>query len=337
VWLTGHTGFKGAWLALWLESLGAQVHGFSSDLVSEPSLYEVADVSDGLAGEVRGDVRSKSEIRAAVARARPDVVIHMAAQTIVQRGLSKPVESFAVNVTGTAKVLESLRLEAEPRAVVVVTSDKAYRNDGRGEPFREDDPLGGLDPYSASKAGQEHVAAAFRALGLPIATVRAGNAIGGGDWAADRLLADCMRAALAGAPVTLRAPDSVRPWQHVLCPLDGYLRVAEALLAGEPDAQSAWNFGPDAGDARPVGWLVERLAERWPGGLDVRAADDPDAAAGEAPALRLDAARARERLGWTPRWDLEAALDAIVAWYAAYRDGADMRAETLRQIAAYES
>jgi CDP-glucose 4,6-dehydratase len=337
VWLTGHTGFKGAWLALWLESLGAQVHGFSSDLVSEPSLYEVADVSDGLAGEVRGDVRSKSEIRAAVARARPDVVIHMAAQTIVQRGLSKPVESFAVNVTGTAKVLESLRLEAEPRAVVVVTSDKAYRNDGRGEPFREDDPLGGLDPYSASKAGQEHVAAAFRALGLPIATVRAGNAIGGGDWAADRLLADCMRAALAGAPVMLRAPDSVRPWQHVLCPLDGYLRVAEALLAGEPDAQSAWNFGPDAGDARPVGWLVERLAERWPGGLDVRAADDPDAAAGEAPALRLDATRARERLGWTPRWDLEAALDAIVAWYVAYRDGADMRAETLRQIGAYES
>jgi CDP-glucose 4,6-dehydratase len=336
VWLTGHTGFKGAWLALWLESLGAEVHGFSSGLVSEPSLYAVADVADGLAGEVRGDVRSKSEVRAAVARARPDVVIHMAAQTIVRRGLSKPVESFAVNVTGTAKVLEALRVEAAPRAVVVVTSDKAYRNDGRGEPFREDDPLGGDDPYSASKAAQEHVAAAFRGLGLPIATVRAGNAIGGGDWAADRLLPDCMRAALAGEPVTLRAPDSVRPWQHALCALDGYLRVAEALLAGEPDAASGWNFGPDAADVRPVGWLVERVAEHWPGGLDVRAADDADAAAGEAPALRLDAARAREQLGWTPRWDLETAIGATVEWYASYRDGADMRAETLRQIAAYD-
>jgi CDP-glucose 4,6-dehydratase len=333
VWLTGHTGFKGAWLALWLQSLGAEVHGFSSGLVSEPCLYAVADVDDGLAGDVRGDVRSKSEVRAAVARARPDVVIHMAAQALVRRGLSKPVESFTVNVSGTAKVLEALRVEADPRAVVVVTSDECYRNDGRAHAFREDDPLGGDDPYSASKAGQEHVAAAFRALGLPVATVRAGNAIGGGDWAADRLLADCMRAALVGEPVTVRAPDAVRPWQHVLCPLDGYLRVAEALLAGAPGAASAWNFGPDA--AAPVGRVVEGVAERWDGGLEV-VASEPDAAAGEAPALRLDSSRAREELGWTPRWDLDAALDATVAWYCAYRDGADMRAETLAQIAAYE-
>jgi CDP-glucose 4,6-dehydratase len=336
VWLTGHTGFKGAWLALWLQALGAEVYGFSAGVVSEPSLYELADVADGLAGDVRGDVRSKSEVRAAVARARPDVVFHMAAQSLVRRGLSKPVETVTVNVTGTAKVLEALRVEAEPRAVVVVTSDKCYRNDGRGTAFREDDPLGGDDPYSASKAAQEHVAAAFRGLGLPLATARAGNVIGGGDWAADRLLADCMRAALAGEPVTVRAPGAVRPWQHVLCPLDGYLRVAERLLDGAPGAASAWNFGPAEADARPVGELVERVAERWPDGLDVRAAADPDAAAaGEAPALRLDAARAREELGWAPRWDLEAAIDATVGWYAAYRDGADMRAETLRQIAAY--
>ena len=334
VWLTGHTGFKGSWLALWLQSLGAEVHGFSAGRVSEPSLYAVADVGAGMAGEVRGDVRSKSEVRAAVTRAQPDVVIHLAAQALVRRGLSKPVESFTVNVTGTAKVLDALRAEAAPRAVVVVTSDKCYRNDGRGDPFREQDPLGGDDPYSASKAAQEHVASAFRALGLPIATVRAGNAIGGGDWAADRLVADCMRAALAGEPVTLRAPDAVRPWQHVLAPLDGYLRVAEALLAGDPEAASAWNFGPDPGDVRPVGWLVERIAERWPGGLDVRAAE-AGSAAGEAPALRLDSARAHARLGWAPRWDLAAALDATVDWYAAHRDGADLRAATLRQIAAY--
>jgi CDP-glucose 4,6-dehydratase len=330
VWLTGHTGFKGAWLALWLELLGAEVYGFSSGRVSDPSLYAVADVARGLEGEVRGDVRSKSEVRAAVSRAQPDVVIHMAAQALVRRGLSKPVESFTVNVTGTAKVLEALRVEASPRAVLVVTSDKCYRNAGRA--LREDDPLGGDDPYSASKAGQEHVASAFRALGVPIATVRAGNVIGGGDWAADRLLADCMRAALAGEPVTIRAPESVRPWQHVLCALDGYLLVAEALLAGTPGAASPWNFGPD--DEHPVGRVVDALAERWPGGLDVRASE-PGAAAGEAPALRLDSTRSRDELGWVPRWDLDAALDAIVAWYAAYRDGADMRAETLRQIAAY--
>jgi CDP-glucose 4,6-dehydratase len=333
VWLTGHTGFKGAWLALWLQSLGAQVHGFSSGAVSDPSLYDVADVDDGMAGDVRGDVRSKSEVRAAVARARPEIVIHMAAQALVRRGLSKPVETFTINVTGTAKVLEALRVEAEPRAVVVVTSDKCYRNDGRATPFREDDPLGGEDPYSASKAAQEHVAAAYRALGLPLATVRAGNAIGGGDWAPDRLMADCMRAALAGEPVALRAPEAVRPWQHVLCPLAGYLKVAEQLFEG--DAGAAWNFGPADEDARPVAWLVEQVRERWPGELDVRTAP-PEAAGGEAPTLRLDSSRARDRLGWSPRWDLAAGLDATVAWYVAYREGADVRAETLRHIEAYE-
>jgi len=333
VWVTGHTGFKGAWLSLWLQLLGAEVHGYSVDRVTAPSLYEVADVGSGMAGDGRGDVRSKGELRAAVARARPEVVFHMAAQALVRRGLAKPVETFNVNVTGTAKVLEALRTEAQPRAVVVVTSDKCYRNHGSGRPFREDDPLGGDDPYSASKAAQEHVAAAYRALGLPIATVRAGNVIGGGDWAPDRLVADCMRAALAGEPVAVRAPDAVRPWQHVLCALEGYLSVAERLFAGEPGG--AWNFGPAADDARPVGWLVERLRQRWPGALAVRAAP-PGAADGEAPALQLDSTRARERLGWAPRWDLAAALDATVSWYAGYREGADMRTETLRQIAAFE-
>jgi CDP-glucose 4,6-dehydratase len=331
VWLTGHTGFKGAWLGLWLQSLGAEIHGFSVGDVGRPSLYEIADVGDAMAGDVRGDVRSKAEVRAAVARARPEVVFHMAAQALVRRGLAKPVETFNVNVTGTAKVLDALRTEADPRAVVVVTSDKCYRSNADGRAYRELDPLGGDDPYSASKAAQEHVAAAYRALGLPIATVRAGNAIGGGDWAPDRLVPDVMRAALAGEPLEVRAPGALRPWQHVLCPLDGYLTVAERLYGGEEGA--AWNFGPE--DAQPVGWLVERLAELWPGPLELRAAA-PDAAAGEAPVLRLDSSRARERLGWAPRWDIDAAVEATVSWYARYRDGADMRAETLRQIAAYE-
>ena len=335
MWLTGHTGFKGAWLALWLQSLGAEVHGFSAGPVSEPSLYEVAGVAGGMAGDVRGDVRSKSEVRAAVARARPDVVIHLAAQPLVRRGISKPVETFTINVTGTAKVLEALRAEAEPRAVVVVTSDKCYRNDGGGTPFNEDDPLGGDDPYSASKAAQEHVAAAFRAFGLPLATVRAGNVIGGGDWAPERLVPDCMRAALAGEPFLVRTPDAVRPWQHALCALDGYLTVAERLLAGDRAPATAWNFGPDEEDERPVRWLAERVAKRWPGGLEVREAP-PEEAPGEAPALRLDCSRARAELGWTPRWDLARGLDATVSWYVGYRSGADMHAETLRQIAAFQ-
>jgi CDP-glucose 4,6-dehydratase len=332
VWLTGHTGFKGAWLALWLQTLGAEVQGFSRDYVSEPSLYEVAGVGDGMAGDVRGDVRSAGVVRAAVTRARPEVVIHLAAQALVRRGLAKPVETFTVNVTGTANVLEAVRAETDARAVVVATSDKCYRNDGRGIPFREDDPLGGEDPYSASKAAQEHVAEAYRGLGLPVATVRAGNVIGGGDWAPDRLLADCMRAALAGAPLEVRAPDAIRPWQHVLCPLDGYLRVAERLW--EDGHGRPWNFGPEKADARPVGWLVERVRERWPGPLEIAPAA-AGAADGEAALLRLDSAQAREQLGWAPRWDLAAGLDATVAWYAGYRDGADMRALTLAQIAAF--
>ena len=333
VWLTGHTGFKGAWLALWLQELGAEVHGFSSGRPHPDSFYEVARVDEGMAGDVRGDVRSKGEVRAAVARARPDVVFHMAAQALVRRGFDKPVETFSVNVTGTAKVLEALRVEAEPRAVVVVTSDKCYRNDELGRPFREDDPLGGSDPYSASKAAQEHVATAYRALGLPIATVRAGNVFGGGDCAPNRLVADCMRAAMTGEPVEIRAPDAVRPWQHVLCPLDGYLEVAQRVAAGEPG--EAWNFGPDDSGTQSVGWLVEQLRRRWPGGLPVRAAP-PGRAEGEARELRLDSSRARERLGWTPRWDVAAGLDATVSWYADYRDGADMHAHSLRQIAAFE-
>ncbi len=233
VWVTGHTGFKGAWLSLWLQELGAEVFGFSHEAV-EPSVYYDAAVDDGMAGEVRGDVRSRSELRAAVARAEPEVVFHLAAQALVRRGFERPVETFAVNTTGTAKVLEALRDHAAPAAVVVVTSDKCYRNDGSGTPFAEDDPLGGDDPYSASKAAAEHVVAAYRTLGLPVVSARAGNVIGGGDGAAGRLVADCMRAAETGEPLQVRAPDAVRPWQHVLCPLEGYLLLAERVLGWKP-------------------------------------------------------------------------------------------------------
>ena len=329
--MTGHTGFKGSWLALWLQALGAKVYGFSHGITP---LYEAADVADGLAGDVRGDVRSRSELRAAVARARPEIVFHLAAQSLVRAGFERPVETFTVNTTGTAKVLEALRDHGEPRAVVVVTSDKCYRNDGSGRRFAEDDPLGGDDPYAASKAAQEHVATAYRALGLPVVTARAGNVIGGGDTAAGRLVADVMRAAETGEPVQVRAPEAVRPWQHVLCPLEGYLALAERRADAGDGLAPSWNFGPDAGDELPVGAVVEELRRRWPGGLAVRAAP-PGAAAGEAPVLRLDSAMARDQLGWAPPWGLAEALDATVAWHVRRVEGADMRAETLRQIAAY--
>src|SRR5918994_338890 len=240
--ISGRSGFKGSWLALWLQALGAEVHGFSAGATP---LYEAADVADGLAGDVRGDVRSRSELRAAVARARPEVVFHLAAQALVRAGFERPVETFTVNTTGTAKVLEALRDHGEPRAVVVVTSDKCYRNDGSGRPFTEDDALGGDDPYAASKAAQEHVAAAYRGLGLPVATVRAGNVLGGGDSAPGRLVADVMRAAESGAPLQVRAPAAVRPWQHVLCPLEGYLGLAERLPPDPATTPATLIFGPD--------------------------------------------------------------------------------------------
>jgi CDP-glucose 4,6-dehydratase len=244
--------------------------------------------------------------------------LHLAAQSLVARGFEDPAATFAVNVGGTVAVLEATR--GVP--AVVVTSDKCYAPGPR--PHREDDPLGGHDPYSASKAAQEHVVAAYRgAFGLPLATVRAGNAIGGGDWAPGRLITDLARAHAAGGPVAIRHPDAVRPWQHVLNPLAGYLRVAEGLLAGEPVAE-AWNFGPEAGDERPVRWLVER----WGVPMVTGAAD-----AREAAVLRVDSTKARTRLGWRPVWDLEAGLEAAASWFAA----PDARAATLEQIARFQA
>jgi CDP-glucose 4,6-dehydratase len=316
VLLTGHTGFKGAWLALWLSSLGASVTGFAVDVPTEPSLFELARVGE-LLDDVRGDARDADAVRAVVRRCRPEVVFHLAAQPLVSVGLAEPSTTFAVNVMGTVNVLEATR--GVP--AVVVTSDKCYAP-GRGRHV-ETDPLGGDDPYSASKAAQEHVVAAYRsAFDLPLATARAGNAIGGGDFAPGRLVPDLARAAAAGEPVAIRSPNAVRPWQHVLNPLAGYLRLAEGLLAGEPVAE-AWNFGPDADDERPVRWLVER----W-GVAVIAGTEEPR----EAAVLRVDSTKARERLAWHPVWDLAAALDAAREWYAAD----EARQAALHQVLRFE-
>jgi CDP-glucose 4,6-dehydratase len=356
VLLTGHTGFKGAWLALWLQSLGAQVTGFSTDLPSQPSLYELARVGEDMES-IKGDVRDPEAIAAAVAAAVPEVVVHMAAQSLVRRSFAEPRETYETNVMGTVNVLDAVRLNGDGvRAVVNVTSDKCYENRERESGYREHEPMGGHDPYSSSKGCAELVTDAFRRSffsdrseldrskiggtvadgdghGARLASARAGNVIGGGDWGEDRLVPDIMRAALAGEQVRVRNPNSIRPWQHVLNPLSGYLVLAEALW-DSPEHAAGWNFGPADEDARPVGWIVERMGELWPQELGWMHDDGPHPH--EARYLKIDSSRARVHLGWRPLVGLEPALESIVEWYWALREGADMRAVTLRQIETFQ-
>ena len=330
--LTGHTGFKGAWLALWLQSLGARVTGFSVNGVTRPSLFELAHVGEGVES-IEGDVCQAEAIAAAVAAAAPEVVIHMAAQSLVRQSFAEPVETFQTNVIGTVNVLDAVRRHGDDvRAVVNVTSDKCYENREWEWGYREDEPMGGHDPYSSSKGCAELVIATYRRSffsGARLASARAGNVIGGGDWGQDRLLPDIMRAVLAGEQVRVRNPGSVRPWQHVLNPLSGYLVLAQALW-NSPEHATGWNFGPVDDDARSVGWIVGRIAELWPGELRWSFDDGPHPH--EARYLKLDSSRARARLGWRPPVALEAALEATVAWYQQLNEGADMRAVTLGQI-----
>jgi CDP-glucose 4,6-dehydratase len=336
VLLTGHTGFKGAWLALWLERLGAEVTGIALPPDTHPSLFEVLEPWPRLVS-VLADLREAGPVVEAVERARPDVVFHLAAQALVRRGYAAPVETFAVNVVGTAVLLEALRKRTQPKAIVVVTSDKAYANDDAGRPFTEADRLGGRDPYSASKASQELVAQAWRQSffadnGPALATARAGNVIGGGDWAVDRLMADLFRALAANRAVRVRNPEATRPWQHVLEPLAGYLLLAEAL-AGAKDVPPALNFGPDPKEVRPVRWVVEQVLARWGDGAGWTAT--PPGGPPEAAALVLNPRLAGKTLGWRPRLDLDEALDWTVEWHRAHRDKADVRALSIEQIERY--
>jgi CDP-glucose 4,6-dehydratase len=334
VLVTGHTGFKGGWLCLWLRELGASVTGFSLAPPTEPSLYAAARVGERVE-ELHGDVSDAAAVRAAVQEAQPEVVVHMAAQPLVRRSFADPVGTFAANVMGTAHVLEALRSARDARVAVVVTSDKCYEPRADGAPCREGDPLGGADPYSASKACAELVCAAHR-HSFPdppvVATVRAGNVIGGGDWADDRLVPDAMRAALAGGELLVRNPDAVRPWQHVLCPLSGYLALAERLWE-DPSAAGPWNFGPDPGDELPVHALAERLSSLWGEGLRWR--PSPEDGPPETAVLRVDSGKAREQLGWAPAWHLDDALEATVDWFRAVAGGADGRSVCKAQIADY--
>jgi CDP-glucose 4,6-dehydratase len=335
VLVTGHTGFKGAWLTLWLASLGADATGLSDGVPTQPSLYALAGVEDD-ARSIQADVRDADAVRKALGAAKPDVVLHLAAQPFVRRSYEEPAATWAINVDGTINVLDAAR-RADVPVTVVVTSDKCYANDPGREPrpFVETDPMGGHDPYSSSKGAAELAVDAWRrSYGMRVATGRAGNVIGGGDWGQDRLIPDIMRAASAGERIAIRRPDAIRPWQHVLEPLSGYLLLAERLSGDEAFAEG-WNFGPSSDDAKPVRWIADRVAELWPDELtwDV----DPGPHPHEAGFLALDSTKARERLGWAPRWDLEAALARIVEWHLGHRDGGDLRALTLAQIDAYFS
>ncbi len=339
VLLTGHSGFKGSWLALWLRRLGATVTGISLP-PEQPSMHEAIRLDRLIDGRY-ADIRSADEFATALAQVDADIVIHMAAQAIVRRSHVDPVETFATNVTGTAVVLNAVRAMPRLKAIVVVTSDKCYENREWPWGYRETDTLGGSDPYSASKACTELVVASFRRsyfadpAGPQLATVRAGNVMGGGDWASDRLVPDMMRAALSGQPVFIRNPASIRPWQHVLDPLAGYLMVAAALVTEGASAADAWNFGPDPAVQVPAGDLARLVTAAWGAGAPLvrfGGANGPR----EAGTLSLDSARARARLGWQPRLPIDTAVAMTVEWYRAWGEGvANMAAFTEAQIAAY--
>ena len=344
VLVTGHTGFKGSWLSLWLQRLGAEVIGFSLPPDTDRGLYRRAGVEDALTS-VEGDLRDADLLRAVVAEHSPEIVFHLAAQALVRHSFAHPVETYATNVLGTAHLLEAVRHAPSARAVVCVTSDKCYENRETERPYVEDDPMGGADPYSSSKGCAELVAAAYRRSyfppdraaehGVAVSTARAGNVIGGGDWAADRLVVDVVRAYLTGGFPSIRNPNAVRPWQFVLEPLAGYLTLAERSWAAPAQGARAWNFGPELADCRSVGWLVERIARAW--GTSTGWTPDRRPQPHEAQLLLLDAGLARRELGWRPCLGLDEAVDWTVDWYRTDAAGGDVRALTLDQIDRFQT
>ena len=344
VFMTGHTGFKGSWLSLWLQQLGVELTGYALNPPTNPSLFEVANVGQGMRSII-ADIRDAEALAEAMREAKPDIVIHMAAQPLVRYSYQFPMETYATNVMGTVHLLEALRQTDTVRAVVNVTSDKCYENKEWHWGYRENEPMGGYDPYSSSKGCAELVTAAYRDSyfnpanhsehGVAIATGRAGNVIGGGDWAQDRLIPDMLRAIEGGKPIKIRSPHAIRPWQHVLEPLSGYLILAEKLCTEGAAYAEGWNFGPADTDAKSVQWIVEQLIAQWGAGASWQLDEDPQPH--EAHYLKLDCAKARTKLGWHPRWQLTCTLASIVAWHKAQLDGTDMKAFTLNQVKQYES
>ncbi len=339
VFITGHTGFKGGWLALWLTELGATVSGYALQPPTDPNLFTLTRLDQRLADHRLQDVRDADALACALAANAPEVVFHLAAQPLVRDSYRSPVETYAINVMGTVNLLEAVRHCASVRSVVVVTSDKCYGNQEWVWPYRETDALGGHDPYASSKGCAELVTATYRhsflaAAGIQVASARAGNVIGGGDWGTDRLIPDFFRALVAGQAVSIRSPQAIRPWQHVLEPLSGYLLLAEHLHRQCDACAEAWNFGPAETDARAVSWIMDYLCAKTPGAFWKQdLAPQPH----ETAILKVDSTKATNRLGWQRRWGLDAALDRTLAWHHAWRQGQDMQRVSLAQIRDYHA
>jgi CDP-glucose 4,6-dehydratase len=343
VLVTGHTGFKGSWLSTWLQNMEANVVGFSLAPPTTPNLFEVARVAEGMSSTI-GDIRNLDQLQKVIAKEQPEIIFHMAAQALVRHSYDNPVETYATNVMGTVHLLEAVRQTGGVKAIVNITSDKCYENQEWPWGYRENETMGGFDPYSNSKGCAELVTSAFRNSyfnaedfdnhGVALASARSGNVIGGGDWAKDRLIPDIMRAIVAEKPVVVRNPDAIRPWQHVLEPLGGYLLLAQKLWEKGRDFSEAWNFGPRDEDAKPVSWVVTRLTEMWGKGASWTL--DGQKHPHESHYLKLDCSKAKSQLGWSPTWNLETSLLAIVNWNQEYLAQKDMRVMMTEQINAFE-
>lgn len=339
VLLTGHTGFKGSWLSIWLQQLGANVTGYSLAAPTTPSLFQEAGVASGMTS-IEADIRDRDRLYTAIRDSNPDIVLHLAAQPLVRYSYDNPIETYEVNVMGTANLLEGVRLHSQAKSVVCITTDKCYENREWVWGYREDEAMGGHDPYSSSKGCSELVISAYRRSYFgdesptSLASGRAGNVIGGGDWAGDRLIPDIMRAMMDNKPVTIRNPNSIRPWQHVIEPLCGYLTLAQRQYEQGDAFSQGWNFGPTDDDAKPVGWIVDRLTNQWGDHAtwELDGSEHPH----EAHYLKLDISKAAGQLGHSPRLDLGIALDWTTAWYKAFQEGQDIRSMTESQIADFE-
>ena len=340
VFLTGHTGFKGSWLSIWLHELGAEVTGFALLPPSSPNLFELANVESGMSRSIIGDIRDPMALLQAFELARPEIVIHMAAQPLVRYSYDSPVETYSTNIMGVVNLFEAIRKAPGVRAVVNVTTDKCYDNKEWIWPYRENEPMGGVDPYSSSKGCSELITTAYRNSyfsfdkksrdGVALASARAGNVIGGGDWAKDRLIPDIFLAISKDLPIYIRNPSAIRPWQHVLEPLSGYLLLAEKLYEHGEKYAEAWNFGPDQADVRSVGWIAEYIVDFWGAGARwiIDESDHPH----EASYLALDITKARMNLGWHPRWPLERSLESIIRWHQATPRDGSVRSLVVSQI-----
>lgn len=344
VFITGHTGFKGSWLCLWLNYLGAEVTGYALKPLTNPSLFELCKL-DKLVTSIIADVRDKEYLSKGMAAANPEIVIHMAAQPLVRESYKNPVETYAINVMGTVNLFETVRNCKSVKSVVNVTTDKCYENKEWHWGYRENEPLGGFDPYSSSKACSELVTSAYRnsffnpkdygTHGVGLASARAGNVIGGGDWAADRLIPDCVRYLLAGEKIIIRNPKAIRPWQHVLEPLSGYLVLAQKLYEYGSRYSEGWNFGPNDNDAKPVEWIVNSMCSKW--GYNSCYEIDTGEHPHEAHYLKLDCSKAKTRLNWFPKWNLEQAIDKVIEWVRLYKNNKDIAEVCFNQIEEYSN